>query len=43
MIYYDENTWSLTWLGKIDGITKQELKDILGDAEVTAVLSLPST
>ncbi|MCI9405651.1 MAG: hypothetical protein HFK04_01855 [Oscillospiraceae bacterium] len=43
VIYYDENTWSLTWLGKIDGITKQELKDILGDAEVTAVLSLPST
>ena len=40
VIYYDTNSWSLTRLGKIDNVTKQELKDILGDGSVTAVLSL---
>lgn len=42
VIYYDRNSWSLTRLGKINNITKDELKDILGKGDVTAVLSLPS-
>ncbi len=42
VIYYDTNSWSLTRLGKIDNITKSELKDILGTGDVTVVLSLPS-
>lgn len=39
-IYYDTNSWSLTRLGKINNITQQELKDILGDGNVTIVLSI---
>ena len=40
VIYYDTNSWNFTLLGKIDGITKAELKKILGKGNVTAVLSL---
>ena len=39
-IYYDVNSWSFTRLGKIQNITQQELMDILGDGDVTAVFSL---
>ena len=39
-IYYDTNSWNFTRLGKIDGITKAELKKILGKGNVTAVLSI---
>jgi len=39
-IYYDTNSWNFTLLGKIDGITKAELKKILGKGNVTAVLSI---
>lgn len=42
VIYYDTNSWNFTRLGKIDNVTKQELKDILGSGSVTAVLSLPT-
>ncbi len=40
-IYYDENSWNFTRLGKINGFTGDELLDILGegDAEVTFSLS----
>lgn len=41
VIYYDTNSWSLTRLGKIDNVTRQELKEILGSGSVTAVLSCP--
>ncbi|MCM1272912.1 MAG: cyclophilin-like fold protein [Clostridium sp.] len=41
VIYYDTNSWSLTRLGKINDVTKKELKEILGSGSVTAVLSLP--
>lgn len=41
VIYYDTNSWSLTRLGKIDNITKNELKNILGTGDVTITLSLP--
>lgn len=40
VIYYDSNSWSFTRLGKIDNITQKELKDILGDGDVTVTLSL---
>ena len=42
VIYYDTNSWNFTRLGKIDNVTQQELKDILGSGSVTAVLSLPA-
>ena len=38
--YYDTNSWSFTLLGKIDGVTKEELKKILGKGNVTSVLSI---
>ena len=38
-IYYDTNSWSFTRLGKIDGVSKAELKKILGKENVTAVFS----
>ena len=39
-IYYDQNTWSFTKLGHIDSITQEALRALLGDGNVTAVLSL---
>ena len=40
VIYYAPNSWNFTRLGKIDGITKDELTDILGNGDVTVTLSL---
>lgn len=42
VIYYDTNAWSLTRLGKINDVTQEELKEILGSGDVTAVLSIPA-
>ena len=39
-IYYDENTWNFTRLGKIDNITQTELKEILGTGSVSVTFSL---
>ncbi len=39
-VYYDTNSWNFTRLGKIQGVTAEELKAILGDGDVTMVLSL---
>ncbi len=39
-IYYDENTWSFTLLGKIDSVTSSELRSILGKGNVKAVFSV---
>lgn len=39
-LYYDNNTWSLTRLGKVENITQAELKEILGDGEVILTLSI---
>lgn len=39
-IYYDKNSWNFTKLGKIDNISSQELKDILGDGNVSVTLSI---
>ena len=40
VIYYAPNTWSFTRLGKINGVTRQELLDVLGQGNVTVTLSL---
>ena len=40
VIYYDKNSWSFTPLGKVEGVTKPDLKKILGAGNVTAVLTL---
>ncbi|MBR0130815.1 MAG: S-layer homology domain-containing protein [Firmicutes bacterium] len=40
VIYYDTNSWSLTPLGKIQGMTKEELQELLGEGNVQAELKL---
>lgn len=40
VIYYSNNSWSLTRLGKIDNITQKELMEILGEGNVTVTLSI---
>lgn len=40
VIYYRSNTWSFTRLGKIEGISKNELVEILGKGNVTVTLLL---
>jgi hypothetical protein len=40
VIYYAPNSWNFTRLGKIDNITQEELKAILGEGNVTVTLSL---
>lgn len=42
VIYYDTNSWNLTRLGKINDMNQQELKEILGDGDITVELSLPA-
>ena len=39
-VYYDTSSWSFTRLGKVQGVTADELRAILGDGDVTMVLSL---
>ncbi len=39
-IYYAANTWDFTRLGKIDGVTAEGLKEILGPGDVSVTLSL---
>lgn len=38
-LYYDTNTWSFTKLGKVENISKEELKEILGSGDVELVFS----
>ncbi|WKY47806.1 cyclophilin-like fold protein [Eubacteriaceae bacterium ES3] len=40
VIYYAPNSWNFTRLGKINDITADELKAILGDGNVDVTLSL---
>lgn len=40
VIYYAPNSWNFTRLGKINDITSEELKAILGDGNVDVTLSL---
>lgn len=39
-IYYDTNSWTFTKLGKIENITQEELKSILGSGNVEVTFSL---
>jgi len=39
-IYYDVNTWSFTRLAHIDGMSAQDLREVLGEGDVTVTLSL---
>ena len=40
VIYYAPNSWNFTRLGKINNVAAEELKEILGDGNVTITLSL---
>ena len=40
-LYYDTNTWNFTKIGRVQNITGEELKEILGAGDVTLVFSLP--
>ncbi len=40
VIYYDTNSWNFTRLGKIQDITQEELKEILGADNVAVTFSL---
>lgn len=39
-IYYGKNTWSLTRLGRVEGVTPEALRTALGDGDPTVVFSL---
>lgn len=41
VIYYDKNSWDFTRLGHVEGISKSELQELLGDGDVTVTLRLP--
>ena len=43
-LYYDENNWNFTRIGKIEGITQSEMKTFVnaGEGNVQVTLSLPS-
>ncbi len=41
VIYYAPNSWNFTRLGKINNVTSEILKEILGDGNVTITISLP--
>lgn len=40
VIYYDTNSWNFTMIGKIDGVTREELLDAFGNGGVTVTFSL---
>lgn len=40
VIYYDTNSWNFTRIGKIEGVTKEELLKALGTGDVTVTFSL---
>ena len=40
VIYYDTNSWNFTRIGKIDGVTKEELLEAFGAGNVTVTFSL---
>lgn len=40
VIYYDTNSWNFTRLGKINDVTQEELKEILGEGDITVTLTL---
>lgn len=40
VIYYSTNSWSLTPLGKVLDVSEEELRELLGDGDVSVTLSL---
>ncbi len=40
VIYYDRNSWNFTRLGRLENITPDELRKLLGRGNVTAAFSL---
>lgn len=40
VIYYDTNSWNFTRIGKIEGVTREELLAAFGRGSVTVTLSL---
>lgn len=40
VIYYDTNSWNFTRIGKIEGVTGEELLDAFGSGSVTVTFSL---
>lgn len=40
VIYYDTNSWNFTRIGKINNVTREELKALLGTGDVTVTLSI---
>ena len=43
VIFYGSNFWSYTRLGKIDGVTVSNLRQFLGNGDITLTLSLESS
>lgn len=43
VIFYGSNSWSYTRLGKIDGATLSNLRQFLGNGDITLTLSLESS
>ena len=39
-IYYDTNTWNFTRLGKVQDLTSEQIRKVLGDGDPTVVFSL---
>ncbi len=42
-IFFDSNSWEYTPIGKIEGMTKQQLKDSFGTGEVSITLSIDNS
>ena len=40
VMYYAPNSWNFTRLGKINNMTADELREVLGDGSVTVTLSI---
>lgn len=41
-VYYGENSWDFTRLGRVEGVSAEELRSILGTGDVDVTLSLGS-
>lgn len=40
VLYYAPNTWNFTRLGKVQELSEEELRKVLGNGNITATLSL---
>ncbi len=40
VFYYDKNSWDFTKLGEFQNVTPDELRQIFGENDITAILSL---